>query len=80
MHVEVQFSQSKSSSYIQSQEQPIYFFKTRSRGLTSADPWNIIQGSGTDYLMMTTGIDLTQCPPKIATKRLTNTNTQKGCI
>ena len=49
MHVEVQFSQSKSSSYIQSQEQPIYFFKTRSRGLTSADPWNIIQGSGTDY-------------------------------
>ena len=33
----------------QFQEIDFYFFKPRSRGLTGADPWNIIQGSGTDY-------------------------------
>ena len=48
MYINVQFFQQQNARYPGSREQGIDFFKPRSRGVTSADPWNMLQGSGTD--------------------------------
>ena len=53
IYVNVQFFWQKKASYPGSQEPGVDFFKPRSRGVTSADPWNMLQGSGTDYVRMT---------------------------
>ena len=48
MYINVQFFQQQNARYPGSREQGVDFFKPRSRGVTSADPWNMLQGSGTD--------------------------------